>query len=63
MLLTAAAAISLLRLFTDGTFLDRNGHAVTVAGYEARPGYDLEYTTQLSVDLYELFLDGLYKRF
>jgi len=25
----------------DGTFLDRNGHAVTVAGYEARPGYDL----------------------
>ncbi len=28
-----------------------------------RPSWNLEYTTQLSVDLYELFLDGVYKRY
>jgi pyrroloquinoline quinone (PQQ) biosynthesis protein C len=28
-----------------------------------RPSWNLEYTTQLSVDLYEMFLDGLYKRY
>ena len=28
-----------------------------------RPSWNLEYSTQLSVDLYELFLDGLYKRY
>jgi hypothetical protein len=28
-----------------------------------RPGWSLDYSTQLSVDLYESFLDGLYKRF
>ena len=28
-----------------------------------RPGWSLEYSTQLSVDLYELFLTGLYARY
>jgi pyrroloquinoline quinone (PQQ) biosynthesis protein C len=37
---------------------------ILMDGYRPeRPGWNLEYTTQLSVDLYELFLDGVYKRF
>jgi pyrroloquinoline quinone (PQQ) biosynthesis protein C len=33
-------------------------------GYRpARPGWTLDYSIKLAVDLYELFLDGLYKRF
>jgi pyrroloquinoline quinone (PQQ) biosynthesis protein C len=28
-----------------------------------RPGWTLDYSAQLSVDLYEVFLDGLHKRF
>ena len=28
-----------------------------------RPGWNLEYSTQLSVDLYELFLNGVYQRY
>ena len=28
-----------------------------------RPGFDLDYAVDLSVDLYEMFLDGLYRRY
>ena len=41
----------LQRLLEDG-YYGRNG-----------PAWNLAYSTQMSVDLYENFLDGLYKRF
>jgi len=37
---------------------------ILMDGYRSeKPGWDLEYTVQLSVDLYEVFLDGVYKRY
>ena len=46
---------------------DGNGYVLRrllEAGYrQERPGWSLEYATQLSVDLYEIFLNGLYQRY